>query len=141
MSNHIIELFKIGYSDIMQLDLGRLDQFYADDIVFKDPVHQIQGLSAMQDYMADITINVDECGFEFLDQLVSDSTAYIKWNMHFRHPRLGGGGLKTVRGMSQIHFDERIHYHEDVYDMGQMIYEHVPLIGGVTRWLKARLAI
>ena len=141
MNSSIIELFKASYSNVMQLDLGRMDRFYADDLVFKDPVHQIRGLSAMQDYMADITTNVDECRFEFLDQLVSDSAAYMKWNMHFRHPRLGSGRLIIVRGISQIHFDERIHYHEDTYDMGQMIYEHVPVIGGVNRWLKARLAI
>ncbi len=139
-NSNIIELFKSSYSDMMTLDLGHLDQLYTDDLVFKDPVHQVRGLPAMQDYMADISTNVDECRFEFLDQLVSDSAAYMKWDMHFRHPKLGGGHLITVRGISQIHFDERIHYHEDAYDMGQMVYEHVPMIGGVTRWLKARLA-
>ena len=138
--SNIIKLFKASYSDMMKLDLGRLDQLYTDDLVFKDPVHQVRGLPAMQDYMADISTNVDECRFEFLDQLVSDSVAYMKWDMHFRHPKLGGGQLITVRGISQIHFDERIHYHEDAYDMGQMVYEHIPVVGGVTRWLKARLA-
>jgi len=140
MSSNIIELFKTSYSDMMQLNLGHLDRLYADDLVFKDPVHQIRGLAAMQDYMADITTNVQECRFEFLDQLVSDRAAYIKWDMHFRHAKLGGGRLITVRGISQIHFDQRIHYHEDAYDMGQMLYEQVPMIGGVNRWLKARLA-
>ncbi|MGK0500557.1 MAG: esterase/lipase superfamily enzyme [Oceanicoccus sp.] len=140
MNKEIIELFKDSYRDMVAMDLSRLDRLYTDNLVFKDPVHEIRGLPAMQDYMAEMVANVEECRFEFLDQLMADGTAYIKWNMHFRHPKLAAGQLISVRGVSQLQFDERIHYHEDVYDMGAMVYEHVPVIGGVTRWLKNRLA-
>ncbi|WP_101758977.1 nuclear transport factor 2 family protein [Oceanicoccus sp. KOV_DT_Chl] len=140
MSSDIIKLFKDSYRDMLAMDLSQLDQLYADNIVFKDPVHEIRGLIALQDYMAAMCANTQACQFEYLDQVVTDQSAYIKWNMHFRHPKLGGGKLITVRGVSQIQFAERIYYHEDIYDMGEMVYEHVPLVGGLTRWLKARLA-
>ena len=140
MTAPIIERFKDSYRDMTVMDLSRLDQIYTENLLFKDPVHEIRGLAAMQDYMADMCSNVTECRFEFLDQLQSEQGAYLKWNMHFRHPKLAAGQLLTVRGISQIHFEERINYHEDVYDMGQMVYEHVPVVGGMTRWLKRRLA-
>lgn len=139
MNKDLIDLFKASYRDMLQMDLSQLDQLYARQLVFKDPVHEIRGLGNLQDYMAQICTNVQECRFEFLDQLQSEQTAYIKWDMHYRHPRLAAGQLISLRGVSQIQFDERIYYHEDVYDLGAMVYEHLPLVGGLTRWLKHRL--
>lgn len=140
MANDTVELFKRSYQNLLQTDLSRLDDLYTREVVFKDPVHEVRGLVMLQDYMAEICRNVTECRFEFLDQLQSDHAAYIKWDMHYCHPRLAAGKRITLRGVSQIQFDERVYFHEDVYDMGSMLYEHLPLMGGVTRWLKARLA-
>ena len=78
--------------------------------------------------------------FEYLDELVDHDTAYIKWCMYFSHKRLGSKVIE-VRGISHITFAERVTYHEDVYDLGQMIYENLPLIGSTTKWLKKRLSI
>ena len=125
---------------MVAMDLSKLDQLYTATLQFKDPVHELRGLVAMQDYMAAMIVNVEECRFEFLDQIVTDNTAYIKWNMRLRHPKLQAGKLLTVRGVSQINFAERIYYHEDFYDVGAMVYEHVPVLGSLTRWLKRRLA-
>ncbi|MFA7553964.1 MAG: nuclear transport factor 2 family protein [Spongiibacteraceae bacterium] len=141
MGNPIIERFKCSYQDMLQMDLSQLDQLYAKNIIFKDPVHEIKGLAILQDYMADLSGNLLECRFEYLDELLSNREAYIKWNMHFRHPRLAAGKLLTVRGVSQLNFDKKIYYHEDFYDLGAMLYEHVPVVGGMTRWLKRRLKI
>ncbi len=139
MTATIIERFKDSYRDMTVMDISKLDQLYTENVVFKDPVHEVRGLVSMQDYLAAMCANVSLCRFEYLDQLESEQAAYLKWNMHFCHPRLEQGRLVTVRGISHIYFDELINYHEDVYDMGQMLYEHVPVIGGLTRWLKKRL--
>ena len=140
MNEPIISLFKDSYRDMLAMDLSRLDELYAEDIVFKDPVHELRGLVALQDYMAGMMINITNCQFEYLDQQVSADTAYIKWDMHFSHPKLNANKLITVRGVSQIQFNDRIYYHEDIYDVGAMVYEHVPVFGSITRWLKSRLS-
>jgi hypothetical protein len=138
--NGLLERFKGFYGDLKNVDLGQLDQIYAEGAVFKDPVHEIRGLSAIHRYMEDLCSNVEVCRFEFLDQLETEGGAYFKWNMHFRHPGLGGKPI-TVRGMTQVQFKNGlVCFHEDIYDMGAMIYEHVPVLGSVTRWLKRRLA-
>lgn len=115
-----------------------MDEIYAEDIVFRDPLHRIQGLPILRDTMNEMYANLSECRFEYLDQLVTHDSAYIKWNMHYRHPKLGNT-LISVRGVSQIQFSELIDFHEDIYDMGELLYEHVPMMGGLVRWLKKRL--
>ncbi|VUD52827.1 hypothetical protein TDB9533_01711 [Thalassocella blandensis] len=139
MSKILIEQFKQFYADHEAMDLTALDAVYAEDVVFRDPLHTIRGLPALRDYLAAMYDNITECRFEYLDELIGESSAYIKWRMHFRHPKFKDK-LITVRGVSQVQFDTKIIFHEDMYDVGEMIYDHVPVLGGVTRWLKAKIA-
>lgn len=139
MSKNLIELFKQFYADHEAMDLTSLEDVYAQNVVFRDPLHTIRGLPALRDYLAGMYENITECRFEYLDELVGESSAYIKWRMHFRHPKFKNKPI-TVRGISQIQFEEKIVFHEDVYDLGELIYDHVPVLGGATRWLKAKLA-
>ncbi|WP_249411633.1 nuclear transport factor 2 family protein [Marinomonas sp. A3A] len=135
----LIERFKAFYLDVKHPKLDKIDDVYAEDVLFKDPVHELRGAENLHAYLSEMCVNVHSGRFEYLDQIVSDNTAYIKWNMHFKHPKLGNKTI-TVRGISQVQFNERIYFHEDVYDLGQLIYEHVPLLGAVVKGLKKRLA-
>lgn len=138
METPILEPFKDFYRDLGNADLGRLGSFYASDILFKDPVHEIKGLVEVEDYFNNLCAGLDECRFEYLDELHGEQSAYLKWSMHFRHQKLGNE-LHSVRGVSHLKWSEKIEYHEDFYDMGAMLYEQLPLLGPVTRWLKRRL--
>ena len=136
----LIERFKAFYLDVKHPQLDKIDEIYTEDVLFKDPVHELRGTETLHAYLSEMCANVHSGRFEYLDQIVSENTAYIKWNMHFKHPKLGNKTI-TVRGISQVQFNERIYFHEDVYDLGQLIYEHVPLLlGAVVKGLKKRLA-
>ena len=138
MAKHLIEQVKDFYSNIDNADLSQLNTLYSDKLVFKDPVHELNGLESVQKYLAKLRIHSTQCRFEYLDQQVSDSSAYLKWNMYFRHNKLGDKSI-SLRGVSQFQFDKAIYYHEDIYDMGSLVYEHVPGFGYMIRWLKRRL--
>jgi esterase/lipase superfamily enzyme len=139
MNNALLERFKDNFRDLQKADWSQLGQFYADDIVFKDPVHELRGLVILEDYFTSLCADLQDCRFEYLDQVVSENSAYLKWIMHFRHPRLGDEMI-DVRGVSHLRWDEKIEFHEDFYDMGAMLYERLPVLGNVTRWLRLRLA-
>ena len=135
----LIERFKSQFRILHEADLSRLRELYSERIVFKDPVHEIRGLVELEDYFSALCSDLSDCRFEYLDEIVGDNSAYIKWMMHFKHPRLGNR-LISVRGVSNLKFSDRIDFHEDFYDMGAMLYEQLPLLGNVTRWLRLRLA-
>ena len=142
MNTHapLIERFKDYFRVLRESDLSQLRNLYADAVVFKDPVHEIRGLVELEDYFTSMCADLSDCRFEYLDEAVSDTSVYIKWMMHFKHPRLGNR-LISVRGVSHLSCrDGRIEFHEDFYDMGAMLYEQLPLLGNVTRWLRLRLA-
>jgi hypothetical protein len=131
--------FKDYFRFLHQADLSCLREIYADQIVFKDPVHDIRGLVELEDYFTSMCADLSDCRFEYLDEVVGADVAYIKWVMHFRHPRLRNR-LISVRGVSHLKFKDKIEFHEDFYDMGAMLYDQLPVLGNVTRWLRLRLA-
>lgn len=138
-THSIVEVFKEFYRAFDASKLDDIGNVYSDDIIFRDPIHQITGIHTLHSYMSDMCSNVRYCQFEYLDQLIGKHSAYIKWHMHFAHTKLGAQ-IITVRGITHIEFDKKIHFHEDIYDLGQMLYEHIPLLGSATRFLKHRLA-
>lgn len=139
-NNLIIERFKTFYRKLSLASLEDIDSVYAPHILFRDPVHEIRGIDAMHSYFVELCQNLESCRFEYLDEVSKADTTYIKWDMHFRHPRVSAETI-TVRGMSQIKtHNDLIVYHEDVYDLGAMLYDHLPLLGNATRWLKKRLS-
>jgi esterase/lipase superfamily enzyme len=138
-SKPLLLLFKDYFKVLHDSDLSRLRDLYDEEIVFKDPVHEIRGLVELEDYFTSMCSDLSDCRFEYLDELISEDAAYVKWVMHFKHPKLGNR-LISVRGVSHLKIGDKIEFQEDFYDMGAMLYEQLPLLGNVTRWLRLRLA-
>ncbi|CAA0105563.1 Uncharacterised protein [BD1-7 clade bacterium] len=137
-TERLIEHFKLYYRNLLQPSNVRIDNIYADNMIFKDPVHEVTGLDQFSSYLDKLCDNLIDCRFEYLDELVGDGIAYIKWNMHYHHPKISSEPI-TLRGITHLHFDTHITYHEDVFDMGAMLYEHLTVIGPVTRFIKQKM--
>ena len=136
----LLQQFEQFYSDFKAADLAGLDDLYVPDVRFRDPVQEVIGLPHLKRYFSASRTSVEECRFEFRDRLFDERQCFYQWLMHYRHPRLAGGRPLTLRGMSHLHFSSgRIVAHEDIYDMGAMVYEHVPVLRSGVRLLKQRL--
>lgn len=133
--------FAQGFCALNKDNLAALDELYSDDVVFRDPLHEIHGLSAMRRYFAALYANVSDLRFDFHGyDLVREGEGYLRWTLSYRHPRLAGGQLIHVPGCSHLLWHDRVYQHRDFFDAGNLLYEHLPLLGQVIRWLKRRLA-
>jgi ketosteroid isomerase-like protein len=119
----------------------KLYEVYTEDIVFNDPLHHIEGRDALKRYFATMYENVTDCQFVYHTRQCQGHQAFVTWTMTFMHPRLAGGRPIKVEGCSALTFadDGRVARHRDYFDAGAMLYEHLPLMGRVIRWLKQRL--
>lgn len=138
MRNITAELKEL-FRDFNSNTASRLAQLYDKKIIFRDPVHELNGLSEMQRYFEHLSKNLDYCRFSYGDELIGDGKAYLNWEMRYRHQKISKGKEILVRGISHIEFGDNIVYHEDFYDMGAMLYEYIPIVGGSVRWLKKQL--
>lgn len=141
---HVINSFKHYYSHFSSHDMSALDEFYSENLVFADPIHQIESLEDVRQYFFSMCDNLTECRFEFVGETIGDSSAWFKWVMHYQHPKLKNNAPLSLTGATYIKFcdtpaGKRISSHEDFYDMGSMLYEHTPILGRCVRWLKQQL--
>jgi len=119
----------------------KLYEVYTENIVFNDPLHHIEGREALERYFATMYENVERCQFTFHTQQRQANQAFVTWTMEFTHARLAGGTPIRVEGCSALTFaeDGRVSRHRDYFDAGAMLYEHLPIMGRIIRWLKQRL--
>lgn len=142
MSSDFPTRFARIFASLDKSNLNRVGEIYTPDVHFTDPLHEVHGLRAMQAYFGELYANVEDLQFEFHQcQQVIEGQGLLRWTMTYRHPRLAGGGPISVEGCSCIFFrDDLVYRHIDYFDAGALLYEHVPLLGNVIRWLKGRLA-
>lgn len=136
--NTIIDNFKSVYGKLDASNIDLVDTIYDDNITFIDPFHEICGLSKLIDYFSALYKNLESCEFEFGEVYSKTSSALIVWNMTFRHRSLSKDIIE-VPGSTQIRFDEKIYFHRDYFDAGKMIYENVPVVGSVIKYIKRQV--
>lgn len=121
--------------------LHLLEELYGDNIEFIDPFHHLRGRVALQGYLAGLYANVREISFDFTGEILSGDELVLFWRMTCRHERLRRGAPVCVEGCSRLVFgrDGRIAFHRDYFDAGAMLYEHLPLLGGLVRLVRGRV--
>ncbi len=113
---------------------------YADDIVFQDPFHQVHGVKKLTEYFVSMYSNVEHISFNFTNSLHADDRSMLRWTMKFSHPRIRNGEQVSVEGCSELQWQNgKIIRHQDFFDAGAMLYEHLPVLGWIIRKLKGRM--
>jgi hypothetical protein len=120
-----------------------VDQFYDKNVVFQDPVHKLSGSLAMREYYEGLYKNVDKIRFEYSKQLEDKDTVVLAWRMYLKTPAIDSGKELTVDGTSVITFggpEGKAIVHRDYFDMGEFVYERVPILKSLIRYIKNRMA-
>ncbi len=134
-----LEDFRALFNKLDKGNLDKLADLYSEDIRFQDPLGTVNGLDELTQYFAGAYANVVDCRFEFGEAVVQGESAALPWVMHLRHKRIRKGREVQVQGISHLRIrDGRVYYHRDYFDAGEMLYENLPVIGGVIRWIKGQ---
>jgi len=129
------------FEQLKPADLADLPQVYSADARFKDPFNEVQGLAAIRAIFEHMFATLGEPRFVVHDILVQGEQAFLSWDFHFRAPRLGPG-LQTIRGATHLRMavDGRVAVHRDYWDAAEELYEKLPVLGALMRWLRRRAA-
>ena len=120
-------------------DIARLPAFYAAEARFKDPFNDVRGVAEVQRIFAHMFTALNEPRFVVLTSLVQDNQCFLTWDFRFRFKR-GNPALQTVHGGSHLVLDSKglITLHRDYWDAAEELYEKLPVVGVLMRWLKRR---
>ncbi|NMP26422.1 nuclear transport factor 2 family protein [Rahnella sp. SAP-1] len=129
------------YRRLDHSQLPQLSRLYHQNIVFIDPVTHHIGVDALERYFAQLLTQTNYCRFDIQNALSSGDETMLIWRMTYSHPRLKRGKELVIDGSSHLRFNEdRVIYQRDYYDLGAMLYEHIPLLASAVKAVKSRLA-
>jgi ketosteroid isomerase-like protein len=121
-------------------DLPALGRIYTDDALFKDPFNEVQGVPAITAIFAHMFKSLDNPRFVIHDVVVQGRQCFLTWDFIFGLRGKAGAEL-VVRGGSHLKLaeDGRIAVHRDYWDVAEELYEKLPVLGSLMRWLKRRV--
>ncbi|MBL8993944.1 MAG: nuclear transport factor 2 family protein [Spirochaetia bacterium] len=138
MNKAVVEKFVDFFGRMNLNDDSILKEIYSEKVAFMDPIHQIHGLEALRSYFRKLNENLLEGAFVFTEESIAENKVYLSWemNLKLKSPQ------KRVKasGISVLTIEEKIVKHRDYFDAGELFYENVPLVGGVIRFLKKKIA-
>jgi steroid Delta-isomerase len=135
-ARRVVEFF----DDLRLEDLPRLGELYAPDAYFKDPFNEVRGVAEIQAIFGHMFRSLERPRFLVREAVAQGDQCFLSWDFVFTMKR-GARTETTVRGASHLHFDGdgRIDRHRDYWDAAEELYEKLPLLGALMRWLKRRV--
>lgn len=128
------------YQQLNKSNLHLLSDVYHQEVIFEDAAHRLEGWNELESYFAALYTNVNRCDFDIQEQQQSGDSGFLTWQMTLEHPKLSKGAVIHVNGVSHLKFAQgRVIYHRDYFDLGEMLYENLPLLGSVIKTIKQRL--
>ena len=120
--------------------VSQLHTLYDVQAHFKDPFNEVQGLPEIERIFKHMYVALEQPHFVITGQLVDGAQAFLTWEFRFRFKRFDTTTMQTVRGGSHVVFNEwgLVTLHRDYWDAAEELYEKLPVVGGVMRWLKKR---
>lgn len=140
LPQEIIARFISVYQQLNKDSLELLNEIYSEDIRFSDPLHKIAGLNTLTGYFKTLYQNVESIDFVIHQVIRDENTAALTWTMNLVHPKLNAGNGISVEGVSLLTFNSKIIQHQDYFDLGAMLYEQLPIVGGLIGFIKSKVA-
>jgi ketosteroid isomerase-like protein len=127
------------FETLAATDVARLADLYTPDATFKDPFNEVRGIAAIQAIFTHMFVTLDKPRFEIRDVVVAGGQCFLTWDFRFRLRRFNRAE-QCIHGGSHLKLaaDGRIAEHRDYWDAAEELYEKLPLLGGLMRWLKRR---
>ena len=132
----VVQLF----TTLTPASVSQLAQYYAASAYFKDPFNEVRGLVAVQRIFDHMYVALDNPHFVVTSSVLQGDQCFLVWDFKFRFKRFDKQTEQTVRGTSHLRFDAdgNINFHRDYWDAAEELYEKLPLVGSLMRWLKKR---
>ena len=128
------------FESLSPADVATIGRFYAPQARFKDPFNEVVGVTAIQGIFAHMFEALEQPRFVVTGRVVQGQQCFLTWDFLFAFKDFHKGVTQTVRGASHLVLDEQglVSLHRDYWDAAEELYEKLPVVGALMRWLKKR---
>ena len=119
--------------------VDQLTNLYATHALFKDPFNQVIGRDAIKQIFVHMFSQVNNPRFVINSVLEDGLHASLTWDFRFEF-KSSPQHSEIIRGCTWFTFNDHdlITEHRDYWDAAEELYEKLPLIGSLMKWLKKR---
>ena len=142
MSEAALKQLKIYFQKLTPESLADIGQYYTENAYFRDPFNEACDLESLKHIFSEMFDRLHEPRFTITETVMDENGAVLIWDFDYRLKTLKPLRKRRIHGLSHIRFaaDGRVNYHRDYWDAAGELYEQLPIIGGLMRWLKKRAA-
>lgn len=128
------------FETLTPASLATLPSLYAADARFKDPFNDVRGVPAISGIFAHMFETLESPRFLVRERIVQGKQCFLTWEFRFYFRRFKQGEEQVILGGSHLVLDDTglVTLHRDYWDAAEELYEKLPIVGGVMRWLKKR---
>ncbi len=124
-------------------DVVRLKDFYCSDALFKDPFNEVEGVDAIAPIFSHMFDALTQPRFVITHTVQQGEQCFVTWDFLFAMRQYQPNTTQTIRGASHLvfRFEDgawRVAVHRDYWDAAEELYEKLPVVGALMRWLKQR---
>jgi hypothetical protein len=132
----VVEFFE-GLTPETVVDLRTI---YSTNARFKDPFNDVTGLGPIERIFQHMFVALERPRFVVTERVLQGSQCFLTWEFRFKFRRFDTDSEQVILGASHLVFDDTslVCLHRDYWDAAEELYEKLPLVGGLMRWLKKR---
>ena len=141
--NHVAALQRLVsyFENLSPQSVAQVASVYAPDARFKDPFNDVTGVPAIQDIFAHMFVALTNPRFVITKQVLQGDDCFLTWEFRFAFKSHQPDTEQVILGATHVVFSSAglVYLHCDYWDAAQELYEKLPLVGALMRWLKNRV--
>jgi limonene-1,2-epoxide hydrolase len=138
--NPAVDRIVDAFQTLTPAGVETLDAIYAPTTRFKDPFNDVQGVAEIQRIFRHMYASLENPRFIVTGRIVQGAQCFLTWEFRFGFRRFKQGEAQCILGGSHLVLNDegRITLHRDYWDAAEELYEKLPVVGSLMRWLKRR---
>jgi limonene-1,2-epoxide hydrolase len=138
--NPAVDRIVDAFQTLTPAGVETLDAIYAPTARFKDPFNDVQGVAEIQRIFRHMYVSLENPRFIVTGRIVQGAQCFLTWEFRFGFRRFKQGEAQCILGGSHLVLNDegRITLHRDYWDAAEELYEKLPVVGSLMRWLKRR---
>ena len=128
------------FETLSPASVGQLKQYYAAQARFKDPFNDVTGIPEITHIFEHMFVALVAPRFVVTQQVCQGRQCFLTWEFRFQFRNYRVGTEQVILGASHLVLDAQglVVLHRDYWDAAEELYEKLPLVGSLMRWLKRR---
>ncbi len=136
---HVAQLVQF-FETLTPQSVAQLGQFYDPQARFTDPFNDVTGVPAITHIFEHMFVTLTRPRFVVVERVLQGAQCFLTWEFRFYFKGYKSNQEQVILGASHLVLSDAglITVHRDYWDAAQELYEKLPVVGSVMRWLKKR---